>query len=129
MRLDPALKPLGFEYDAMLRIVVAHPRQRFSKPLLQHRIKIGSGREHAVIIRWRGPDFGERTLRNEALDLHCFPERTADCSGVGTTVENSANDLHLTGAGIAVLADVAVEAQRAIVLSFLQTFFLKEVYR
>src|SRR5262245_52469334 len=52
MRLDPAPKPLGIEYDAMLRIVVSHPRQRFSKPLLQHRIKIGSGREHAVIIRW-----------------------------------------------------------------------------
>src|SRR5262245_7312655 len=115
MRLDPALKPFGFENDAMFRIIVVHSGQRFGEPLLQHRIKIGSSREHAVIIRWGGPDFGERALRDKALDLHCFPERTADCPGVGTTVENSANDLHLTGTSITVLADVAVEAQRAIV--------------
>jgi hypothetical protein len=68
-------------------------------------------------------------LGDETLDLHCFPERTADCPGVGATVENSANDLHFTGPGIAVLADVAVEAQSTIVFSLLQTFFLQEVYR
>src|SRR5262245_28050710 len=110
MRLYPAPKPLGFKYGTMFRIVIAHCAQRFGKPLLQQRIKVGPSREHAVIIRWRCPDFGERTFWHEALDLHCFPERTTDCAGIGATVEHGANDLHLTRAGIAVLAKIAVEA-------------------
>jgi hypothetical protein len=40
------------------------------------------------------------------------PERAADCAGIGSTVEDRTNDFGLARASIAMLAEIAVEAQR-----------------
>src|SRR5262249_11737426 len=113
----PLAQPLGLEHRAMRRVVEAHGKQRLGKLLFQRRVQIGPGSEHAVIVGARGPYFGERTFRHQALGAYRVPERAADRAGIGAAVEDRANDLGLASAGITVLADVAVETQRSVVLA------------
>ena len=61
--------------------------------------------------------------------LHFLPERAADRAGIGATVEDGANDVDLARAGIAMLADVAVETQRAVVALLNEAFALEKVNR
>src|SRR4249920_2451500 len=61
--------------------------------------------------------------------LYFLPERAADRAGIGATVEDGANDVDLARAGIAVLADVAVEAQRAVVALPNEAFAFQKVNR
>src|SRR5215472_2915865 len=126
---DPAAEALRLQHLAMARIVKAHPGERLGEPPLQLRLEIRPGREHAVIIRRRGPNLGQRPFRHEALLAHCLPEGAADRPGIGTAVENRAHDLDLASAGIAMLADIAVEAQGPVVLPLDQAFVLQEVNR
>src|SRR5579871_1303049 len=110
-------------------IIEAHTEQGFGKLLLQRRIQIGPGGEHAVIIWPRCPDFSERAFWHQTLVAHRIPERAADCAGIGATVEHCANDVGLARPGVAVLADVGVEAQRLVVFPFSQPLALQKVDR
>ena len=113
----------------MRRVVEAHPEQRLGELLLQRGVQIRSRREHAVIIGPRGPDLGERTVRDQTLAWHGVPERAADCAGIGATVQHRADDVGLACAGVTVLAEVCVEAQRSVVLPFSQSLALQEINR
>ena len=55
------------------------------------------------------------------------PERTAYRPGVGTAVENRAKNLGLARAGVTMLANVTVEAERAVVTFLDQAFAVKKV--
>src|ERR1700730_13143347 len=127
LRRDPFTQPFRLEHGAVDRVVVAHPEQRFGKLLLQRGVQIGPGREHAVIEGWRGPDLGERTFGYQVFGTHGIPERAADCAGIGAAVEHRANDLRLARAGVTVLAEVGVEAQRLVVSSLFQSLALQEM--
>ena len=89
------METLGVEHCTVGGIVVVHPRKCFGEAALRGRIKIGTRREHAVIVGRRGPDFRQPTFRHQSLGAHRFPERTADRAGVSATVENGADHLHL----------------------------------
>src|SRR5690348_7517742 len=68
-------------------------------------------------------------MGNEALALHRLPERAADRPGLGAAIEERAQDLGLARSGVAMLADVAVEAKGAVIAPFHQAFALQEVDR
>ena len=104
-------------------------RQRLGELRHQRYVKIGPRREHAVIIGRRSPDLAQRALRHQTPALHCLPERAADRAGIGAAVEHGANDLDLARAGIAMLADIAVEAQRAVVPPLNEAFALEKMNR
>src|SRR5215469_271254 len=70
-----------------------------------------------MVVRGRGPYLAKRTLRHQALVPHSVPERAAYCPSIGSPVENGAHHFNFAGPRIPVLADVAVEAQCAIVSS------------
>jgi hypothetical protein len=82
-----------------------------------------------MIIGRQRPDLGQRAFRHQSPAAHCLPKRAADCAGIGATVEDRANDLGLARAGVAMLADVAVEAQGRVVLPFDQAFALQKMSR
>jgi hypothetical protein len=63
------------------------------------------------------------------LSLQRFPERVTDCAGVRTAIEDRPNDFGLTRAGIAMLADVTVKPEGAVLLSFDQTFAFQKMNR
>src|SRR5260370_39157836 len=117
VRRHPGAGPFGGELAALVRLAMAHPGGGWGEPPLQGRVEIGPGSEHAVIVGRRRPDLSQRAFGHQALAAHRPPERAADCAGIGATVEHRANDLGLARAGVTMLADVAVEAQSAIVLS------------
>jgi hypothetical protein len=73
-----------------------------------------------VIVGRRCPDFSQCAFGDQPLCTHRLPERTADRAGVGAAIEDGSNDLSFAGTCIAVLADVAVEAERAVVMSLNQ---------
>ena len=125
----PPVTATEAEHRAMRRVVVVHREQRFGKLLLQRGVQIGPGREHAVIIGPRGPDFGQRTFRHQTPGTHGVPEGAADCSGIGAAVKDRANDIGLANARVTVLADVAVEAQRLVVFPLNQSLALQKVNR
>src|SRR6516165_6313354 len=113
----------------MDRIVETHRKQRLGKLLLQRWVEIGAGREHAMIERRRGPYLRQRAFRHQAFGSHGAPERAADGAGLGAAIEHRANDLGLAPPGIAVLADIAVEAQRSIVFALGHSLAFKEIDR
>ena len=82
-----------------------------------------------MIIGPRGPDLGQRAFRHQTLATHGVPERAADCAGIGAAVEHRANDVGLACAGVTVLADVAVEAQRSVVFPLSQSLALQKINR
>ena len=129
VRRFPAAKPFCFEDATMAWIVVAHPGQRFGESLPQRRVKIGSSSEHAVIKRRRSPDFSQRALRHQVLSLQGLPERTANCAGISAAIEDRANDVGFTRAGITMFAKVAVEAQRTVLLSLEEAFSFQKINR
>src|SRR5229473_2818788 len=51
------------------------------------------------------------------------------CAGIGAAVEHRANDIGLAAPGIAMLAEVGVEAKRLVVLALDQSFALEEIDR
>jgi hypothetical protein len=67
--------------------------------------------------------------RHQALAAHRVPEQAPDCAGIGPAVEDGADDLGLARARVAMLADVAVEAQRAVVLPLDQALLREKVNR
>src|SRR5262249_6328888 len=77
----------------------------------------------------RRPDLGQRALRHQALGAQRSPERTTDCASIGPAVEDRADDFGLARASITMLAEVAVEAQRAVLLSLEQAFLLQKMNR
>src|ERR1700722_10401803 len=77
----------------------------------------------------RGPDLGQRAFRHQALGTHGIPEWAANCAGIGAAVEHRANNINFACAGVTVLADVAVEAQRSVALAFSQSFVLQKIDR
>ena len=99
----------------MARIVVAHRGEGVGEAPLQGWVEIGPRREHAVIVGVGRPDLDQGTFGHQALVAQSLPERTAYRAGIGATVEDRANDLRLARARVAMLADIAVEAKRAVV--------------
>src|SRR5580692_9588151 len=113
----------------MVRIIVAHPGQGFGETLPHGRLEVRSSREHAMIEGWRSPDFSQRSFRHQMFAFQCLPKWAAHRSRIGSAVKNRANHFGLASAGIAMLTNIAVEAQRAILLFFDQTFALQKMNR
>src|SRR5260370_18589940 len=113
----------------MARIIVAHPGQGFGKTFCHRWVEVRSSREHAMIEGWRSPDFNQRSFRHQSFAFQCLPKWAAHRSRIGSAVKNRANHFRLASAGIPMLADIAVEAQRAILLFFDQTFALEKMNR
>src|SRR5260370_40175875 len=113
----------------MARIIVAHPGQGFGKTFCHRWVEVRSSREHAMIEGWRSPDFNQRSFRHQSFAVQCLPKWAAHRSRIGSAVRNRANHFSLTSAGVAMLADIAVEAQRAIRLFFDQTLALQKMNR
>ena len=111
----------------MSRVVITHSKERFNKSIFLFTIKVRPGCEHAVVVRWRGPDLSKPTFRNEAFVAHSGPERTADSARVGSPVEDGPNHFHLAGPGVTMFAQVAVETQRPVVPSLLHALLLQKV--
>src|SRR5437667_8442394 len=111
----------------MARIVVAHSGEGVGEAALQRWVEIGPRREHAVVVGLRHPDLDQSAFGHQALVAQNLPERTADRAGIGAAVEDRANDLRLARAGVAMLANVAVEAKRAVVASLDQALMLEEM--
>src|SRR5579864_4068433 len=99
----------------MNRVVVAHRGKGFRKSTLLLWVKIGPGREHAMVVGRRGPYLTKAAFGHEALAANRVPERAADCAGIGSPVEDGAHHFHFAGPGIAMLAEIAVESQREVV--------------
>src|SRR5579863_4661207 len=81
------------------------------------------------MVRRRRPDLLQRACRRQALGLYRTPEWAADGPGIGPAVQDGPQHFHFAPACISVLADVAIEAQRAVLLALEQTVLLQEVYR
>src|SRR6185437_2889277 len=126
---NPAPEPLRLEHGAVAPVVVAHRRESLGKALRQRRVEIGPRGEHAVIIGRRRPDLGQSTFGHQALVAKPTPERAADRPCLGASIEDRANHLGLARAGIAMLADIAIETQRAVVAPLDQAFALEKVNR
>src|SRR5215813_2623534 len=109
IRGDPPPQALALEDRAVCRIVDAHAEQRVGESLLQVGFEIDARREHAVGIRRRGPDDGERAGGGEALPLDARPEWTPHRACVRSSVQHGAEHVDLAGARVAMLADVGVE--------------------
>src|SRR6516165_3377157 len=69
-----------------------------------------------MIVGRRRPDLAQCAGRHQALAADRVPERAADRAGFGPAIEDGADDLDLARTRVAMLADVGVEAQRAVVL-------------
>src|SRR5690242_15244877 len=96
-------------------IVEVHARKRLGKFSFQRRLQIRACGEHAVIVSRRGPDLDQRTFGDQPLCMDSAPERTAYGASLGASIEDGANHFHLAAARVAMLADVAVEAESAVV--------------
>src|SRR4029077_13734554 len=111
----------------MARVVESHRGEGVAGAPVQSEIEIGPRREHAMVVGLRRPDLDQSTFGHQALSAQSLPERTADGASVGAAVEDCANDLRLARASVAMLTDVAVEAERAVVASLYQALMLEEV--
>src|SRR4051812_21888163 len=111
----------------MSRVVVAHCGECLHELAFLIEVEIRPRREHAVVVRWRGPYLTKAAFGDEVFIPHSVPERTADSPSVGSSVQNGAHDLHFAGSGIPVFAEIAVEAQRAKVRALAHPFLLQKV--
>src|SRR5262245_19432140 len=95
MRGEPFLAALGLEYRAMGGVFPLHRVGGGCEALLELGIEAGARSEHAVRVARGGPDFAHRAFGREPLLADARPERASDCAGVGASVEDRLEDVHL----------------------------------
>src|SRR5215468_7171322 len=80
-----------------------------------------------MIVGTRGPYLTQTRFGYQVLVALGVPEGTADSAGVGSPVEDGSQHFYLAGPGITMFADVAIEAQGAVVHSLAQTLLLQKM--
>src|SRR5690348_13466097 len=105
----------------MNRIVVTHREQRFDKTLLLFGIEIRPRRKHAMVVRWRRPYLTQSALGYQSLFAHSLPKRTADSARISSPIQHSSHHFDFARPRITVFADVAVEAQGAVINALAHT--------
>src|SRR5262249_5939652 len=113
----------------MDRVVPIHGIERLSEGPTSPLAKPRGGGEHAVRVRRRCPHFCQRSGGHEAALLNSCTERASDGAGVGGALEHRLVNIKFTGASVPVLAQVRVEAERAVVPSLSKAFGGKEIHR
>src|SRR6266436_644528 len=121
------LKSFSLEYRAMNRVVVTHRGERVGKPALPLWVEIGPCREHAMVVRRRGPYLTKAAFGHQALAANRVPEGAADCAGIGSPIEDGAHHFNFARPGITMFAYVTVEAQRAVVPALAHALLLQKV--
>src|SRR5215469_15232887 len=82
-----------------------------------------------MVVGRRGPYLTKAAFRHQALVPHGIPEWTANCAGIGSSIENGAHDFYFAGPGIAMFAYVTIKAQDLVVPSLPHTLLLQKVNR
>src|SRR5205085_368393 len=98
------------------RVVVTHGEQRISPAAGQVLGKITQDGKIAVAVAGRGPKWPNLAGVDSALGYLADPGSVAQRAGVGPALAQGAQHFQLAGAGVAVLADVQVEAEQGAVL-------------
>src|SRR5260370_26343024 len=111
----------------MNRVVVAHRRECVGELPLPLRVKIGPCREHAMVVCRRGPYLTKAAFGHQALATNRVPEGAADCTGVGSPIEDGTHHFNFAGPDITMFAYITVETQRMVVPALAHALLLQKV--